>query len=162
MTLKVINDHDLFPQLCDWQTMHRPSYLSLECMAGLDAALVFLERPQGLHLAPWEAVLSISRNQFGFYGEGLIQWRAGDWELWRASKRLPASGPCPWEWPRLNFGEGRGMSWRFSVYAVRELQPFLHTLYGLWNEVRNVAENYLASAAADEARYLQTFFKSQN
>jgi hypothetical protein len=54
------------------------------------------------------------------------------------------------------------MSWSFSLYSIRELQPFLHSLFGVWSDLRNLAENYISSAAGDEARYLQSFFKSRN
>jgi len=162
MILRVINDHDLFPQLQDWQTLHRPSYLCLEAMSGMDAALVLMERPQGLYLAPWEAFVSVSKNGCGFKAEGFVLWRAGDWNLWRSHKGFPATGHEPWEWPRLTFGQGRGMSWSFTLYYIRELQPFLHSLFGVWSDIRNLAENYIASAAVEEARYLQSFFKSRN
>lgn len=162
MTLKVINDHDLFPQLCDWQTQHRPSYQCLEGMSGMSAALVLLERPQGLYLAPWDAILSISRTSYGFEGEGFVSWRAGDWNTWRSHQGFPSSGHEPWEWPRLTFGPGRGLSWSFHLYKIKELQPFLHSLYGIWGDLRNLAENYLVTAAAEESRYLQNFFKSRN
>ena len=162
MILRVINDHDLFPQLQDWQTLHRTSYLCLESMSGLDAAMVLMERPQGLYLAPWEAFVSVWRNGYGFKAEGFVLWRAGDWDLWRSHKGFPAADHEPWEWPRLTFGQGRGMSWSFSLYSIRELQPFLHSLFGVWSDLRNLAENYISSAAGDEARYLQSFFKSKN